>query len=108
MDADPRRERRTSGFLVELRDSVKNCQASPCGALRVVVVRLGPAKERHHAVTEVLRDMPTEASNRLSGRTMIAGHYFAPILRVQLRGNPGRTNQIAKQNRQMPPLAGYG
>jgi hypothetical protein len=37
---------------------------------------------------------------------MIAGERIAPFLRVKLCGKSGRGDEIAKENRQMPPLGG--
>jgi hypothetical protein len=86
-------------------DGLKNRQTGSGGALRVVVVGLGIAKERHYSVTKVLGDVATEAGYRFRGRAMVAPHRLAPFLRVELGGDLGRPGQVAEQHRQMAPLA---
>jgi len=99
MDPDPRRQIGVPGLLVELRDIVDNRQAGARGTLRVVVVGLGIAEERHDAVTKVLGDVAAEARYRFCGRALVAGYRIAPFLGVELRGDPGGPNQIAEQHR---------
>jgi hypothetical protein len=99
MDPDPRRQLCAPGLLVELRDIVDNRQAGTRGTLRVVVVGLGIAEERHNAVTKVLGDVAAEARYRFRGRALVAGCCIAPFLRVELRRDPGGPNQIAEQHR---------
>jgi hypothetical protein len=65
---------------------------------------LGIAEERHHAVTEVLGNVATEARYRFSGGALIIADYFAPLFRIELSSDRSRTNQVAEQHRQMAPL----
>jgi hypothetical protein len=92
------------GLLVELRYGLENRQARASGTLRIVVVRLGPAEERHHAVTEVLGDVTAEARYCFRVR---AAHRLSPFLGIELCGDPGRPNHVAEQHRQMAPLSGW-
>src|SRR5260370_41452168 len=95
----------TLGLLIELCDSVDNRQTGARGTLRVVVMRLGIAEERHHAVTEVLGDMATEAGYHFSSGAVVAAHRLAPFFGIELRRDRGGSNQVAEQHRQMAPLA---
>jgi hypothetical protein len=67
---------------------------------------LGPAEIGHHAVAKVLRDMPAEALDCLRRRAMVLADDLAPLFGIEMAGDLGRADQIAKQHRQMPPLAG--
>ena len=106
IDADPRGQLGVRRLLVELRYRVEDREARARGALGVVVVGLGIAEERHHAVAEVFRDMAAEALDRLRRRAMVAGDDLAPFFGVELAGNLGRADQVAEKHRQMAPLAG--
>ena len=67
-------------------------------------MRLGITEQRHHSVAQILGDMAAEAGYLLGRRAMVSGHRFAPFLGVEPRRDLGRTDQIAEQHRQMPPL----
>jgi hypothetical protein len=69
-------------------------------------MRGGPSEVSHHAVAEIFRDVAVKVRDRFSGGAMITCDRLALFLRVELRGDLGRANQIAKQHRQMAPLAG--
>ena len=90
--------------FVERRDRVEQREARTRGALRIIVVGLGPAEVSHHAVAKILRDVTAEAPYRFGCGAMVPGDRLAPFLRVQLRGNRSRASQVAKQHRQMTPL----
>ena len=94
------------GVLVEFRYCVENRQAGTGSTLGIVVMRLGIAEVSHHAVAEVLGDMPAEALDRLRRRAMIFGDDLPPLLGIEMAGYLGRADKIAKQHRQMPTLAG--
>lgn len=93
-------------ILVEFRYRAMNREAGADRSLSVIIVSLRPAKIGHHAIAEILSNMPLEANDRLSCSPMIAGERIAPFLRVKLCGKSGRGDEIAKENRQMPPLGG--
>ena len=104
MDPDPRRQLGAPALLVELRDIVDNRQAGTRGTLRVVVVGLGIAEERHNAVTKVLGDVAAEARYRFRGRALVAGYRIAPFLGVEPGRNRSRADQIAEQHREASAL----
>jgi len=68
-------------------------------------VRLGIAEEGHHAVAEVFGDVAAVTGDRFCGGAMIGGDRLAPFFGVEPRGNLSGADQVAKQHRQMPPLA---
>ena len=59
----------------------------------------------HHAIAEILRDMPAETLDGLRRRSMVAGDDLSPLLRVEMASYLGRADQITEKHRQMPPLA---
>jgi hypothetical protein len=90
--------------LVELRYGVKNCQACAHGPFGVVVMCFGIAEECHHAIAEILRDMPAETLDGLRRRTMVLANDLPPFFRVEMAGYLGRADQITEKHRQMAPL----
>ena len=104
IDPDPGGELRMSRLFVELRDRVENRQARARRTLGVVVVRRGPAEVGHHAVAEILRDVPVEAGYRFGRRAMKSREGLAPFLGIEPGGDRGRADQVAEQHRQMTPL----
>src|SRR5437667_7018384 len=74
--------------------------------LHVVIMSLWPAEVGHDSVAQILRDMPAKALNCTGRPTMIIRDDFAPLFGIELRGEAGRVHQVAKQHRQMSPLAG--
>ena len=93
------------GVLVELRYCVEDREAGARSTLGIVVVGLGTAEISHHAVAEVLGDMPAEALDCLRRRAMVLADDLAPLFGIEMAGNLGRADEIAEKHRQMPPLA---
>ncbi len=93
-------------LFVELRDRVKDGKARASRPLGVIVVRRGVAEEGHNPIADVAHDFATKACYRLRGCALIARHRCAPFLGVELSSQRRRADQVAKQNRQMPPLTG--
>src|ERR1700730_2175034 len=91
--------------LVELRYGAEDRQACARGTLGVIVVRFRIAEIGHHAVAEVLRDMPAEALDCLRRRTMVLADDLSPLFRIEMPCYLGRADQIAEKHRQMSPLA---
>ena len=71
--------------MVEFRSRVEDRESCACGALGVVVMRLGPAEIRHDAVAEVFGDVPAESRDRFCCRAMVSRDYLAPFLGIKLR-----------------------
>src|SRR5690349_3524025 len=92
-------------MLVEFGYCRQDREPGAGSTFRVVVMRLGIAKVRHHAVAEVLRDLPAETLGRLRRRSMISGDDLPPLFGVEMAGHLGRAHQIAKQHRQMAAFA---
>ena len=93
-----------SGLFVELRDRVEDGETGASGALGIIVVSDRVAEKGHDAVAEVAHDHALEARDRIRRRALITRHCRAPFLGIELRGERRRSDQIAKQDRQMPPL----
>ena len=96
------------GVPVKIGYSVEDRQARAGSTLRIVVVGLRPAEIRHHAVAEVLRDTSAEALDGLRRRAMVLADNFTPLLGIEMAGDLGRADQIAKQHCQMPSLPSLG
>src|SRR5216683_4371855 len=94
-------------WFVEPRDRVENGEAGACRALRVIVVGRRVAEESHHPISDVPGDVAIEAGYRPLRRALIARHCRAPLFGVDLCRQCGGTDQIAEQDREMPPLTGY-
>jgi hypothetical protein len=92
-------------MLVKFRYCVEHRQTRAGSTLGVVVVRLRVAEASHHAVAEVLGDMPAEPLDRLRRRMMVLADDLAPLFGIEMAGNLGRADEIAEKNRQMPSLA---
>jgi hypothetical protein len=90
---------------VKIGYSLEDRQAGAGSALRIVVMGFRVAEECHNAIAEILRDMAAEMLDGLRRRAMIFDDDFAPLLGIEMAGDLGRADQIAKQHRQMPPLA---
>ena len=75
-------------------------------ALGVVLVRDRIAEQRHQPVAELLRHMTAHLRHRRRGGIEIGADEVAPLLGIELRGNAGRTDQIAEHHREVAPLAG--
>src|ERR1700687_3357624 len=93
-----------SGLFVELRDRIENREARAHRTLGIVVMRRGPPEISHHAVAEILRDVPAEPRYRFRRGALEAAHGLAPFLGIELSRDRGRADEIAEQHRQMPPL----
>ena len=105
VDADPCRELGTGSALVEFRYGVEYRQARTRGTFGVVVMCFGMAKIGHHAVAEVLGDVPAEALDGLRRCMMIPGDDFSPLFRIEMASYLGRADEIAEKHGQMPALA---
>ena len=93
-------------MLVQLRYCFEDIQAGAGGTFRIIFVGFGPPEIGHHAIAEIFGDMTVKTIYRFRRSAMIAGSHLTPFLGVELSGNTSRVNQVTKQYRQMPPLAG--
>jgi hypothetical protein len=90
--------------MVELQYAFQNRETGACGAFAIIIVGLRPAEICHDAIAEVLGNISAEPSDRLGCGTMVAGNHLTPFFGVKLSGDLRRTDEIAKENGQMPPL----
>ena len=80
--------------------------------LRVVFMRLGPAKIHQQSVTEVLGNMPLVALDDLGTGLLIGAQDSTKVFGVELARQDGGVGQVAKHYRQLAPfgvrLIGHG
>ena len=74
------------------------------GALGVVLVRVRIAEIGQHAVAHVLGDVSVEARDLAGAAVDRLRMHLAHVLRIQLRRQRGRADQIAEHHGQLPPL----
>src|SRR6266851_3603923 len=67
IDTDPRGQLWARRSLVELGYGAEDREPRARSSLRIVIVRLGIAKEGHNTVAEILGDMTIKTSDRVSG-----------------------------------------
>ena len=84
---------------------VEDCEARARGTFGIVVMCLGTAEVRHHAVAKVLRDMAAETLDCLRRRAMVFADDLPPLLRDQDGWRSRSSRPDRKKYRQMPPLA---
>src|SRR5260370_5497524 len=104
IDPDTNRQSRTAALpiaLIESPDRVNYRESRARGAFGVVVVRFGPSEVRHDAIAKVLSYKAVEAGDRFGHGAEIVSFDFAPLLRIELRRNLHRADQVTKQNGQM-------
>ena len=77
----------------------------PRRALGVVLVRHRIAEQRHQPVAQLLGDMAAHLGDRRRGGIEIGADEVAPFLGIELRGNAGRTDQVAEHHREIAALA---
>ena len=83
-------------------------QRRPHRALGVVLMRHRITEQRHQPVAQFLGDMTAHFYDRRRGRVEIGADEVAPLLGIKLRGNAGRTHQIAEHHREIAALtAGF-
>ena len=107
-EADAGGEHRLAGagvLAVQLGQRALDRQRRPRRALGVVLLRHRIAEQRHQPVAELLGDMAAHFCDRRRGGIEIGADEVAPLLGIELRGNAGRTHQIAEHHREIAALA---
>jgi hypothetical protein len=102
-DPDPRRERSARRRL-QTRQRIDNRKPRPDRPLGLVLVRRGPAEVRQHAVAHVLGDMPAPTFDHRRAAAMVGAEHLRHVLRVELRRQLGRADEVDEHYRQLPPL----
>ena len=74
-------------------------------AFAIVLPRDRIAKQRHQPIAELAGDMAAVVGDRLYRGVEIGREQIAPVLGVELRGDRGRADEIAKHHCDMPTLA---
>src|SRR5215471_14931520 len=75
------------------------------GALGVVLVRERIAEQRHQPVAELFCHVAAHLHDRRRGSIEIGADKIAPFLGVELRGNSGRTDEIAEHHGEVAAFA---
>ena len=93
-------------LAVQLGQRALDRQRRPRRAFGIVLLRHRIAEQRHQPVAELLGDMAAHLRHRRRGGIEIGADEIAPLLGIELRGNAGRTHQIAEHHREIAALAG--
>ena len=94
--------------FADVPEGVNHLQAGTHRALRVVLVRLRVAEVREQPVDQVLRDVALPALDDGRRCLLHRAHDPAQILRVELPRERARTDEVARQERELSPLGrGY-
>jgi hypothetical protein len=96
----------TSILAVEVGESALDRQCCPHGALRVVLVRERIAEQGHQPVAELFGDVAAHLHRCRRCVVEISVHQVTPFLGIELRGDSGRTDEIAEHHREVAALAG--
>jgi uncharacterized alpha-E superfamily protein len=92
---------RTLILAVQVGQRALDRERRPHRTLGVVFVRDRIAEQRHQPIAELLCHMSAHVSHRRRSGVEIAADEVAPLLGIELRGNAGRTHQIAEHDREV-------
>ena len=73
-------------------------------ALGVVFLRVRIAEKGHQPVAELFQDVAAERSHGGRGGVEVAPHQIAPVLRIELRREAGRADEVAEHHRDRTAL----
>ena len=107
-EADAGDERWLAGagiLAVQFSQRALDRERRPRRALGVVLMRHRIAEQRHQPVAELLGDMAAHLRHRRRSGIEIGADKVAPFLGIELRGNPGRADQIAEHHGEIAALA---
>ena len=104
-DPDPGAELSTSGR--QISDLSSDREASPNGALGIVLMGFGVAEIGEHAVAHELGDVALEACDLGRDGVLIGADDLAHLFGIQPRRQLGRADQVAEHHSQLSPL-GFG
>jgi hypothetical protein len=90
---------------VEVGERALDRERRAHGALAVVLLRLGIAEQRHQAVAELFQDVAAKRSHGGRGGVEVAPHQIAPVLRIELRREARRADEVAEHHRDRTALS---
>src|ERR687892_2861081 len=64
----------------------------------------GIAEIDEHAVAQVLGDVTLEPGDHCGDARLVRVHHLAQVLRIEAGGELGRSDQVAEQERKLPPF----
>ena len=108
MDPHPRRKADPVLRLehqVETRERLQHAEARMGRATRVVLVRARIAEEHQQPVAEILRDVAVVLLHDARAGRLEALQQRVHVLRIELRRQRRRPDQVAEHHRQVAPLA---
>ena len=95
-------------LAVEFGERALDRQRRPHRAFDIVFMREWIAEQRQQPVAELLGDVTAHFRNRGRSGVEIGPDEIAPLLGVELRGNPGRAYQVAEHHREIAALGRFG
>ena len=108
-ETDTRGQLRRAGagiLAVELCERALDRQRGADRALDVVLMGERIAEQCKQPVAQLLGDVTSHFRDRGRSGVKVRPDEIAPLLGIELRGNPGRTHQVAKHHREVAALTG--
>jgi hypothetical protein len=93
---------------IQCPHGIDNSQSCAHGTVRIVFVGSGVAKVNEKPITEILRYVALKVLNDLRRRFLVGAHDLSEVLGIELAGQVGRSNQIAKHHGQLTPFRVWG
>src|SRR5262245_42511050 len=106
---DARVKRRLAGssiLAVHLGERPLDRECGPRRPLGVILLRHRMTEQHHQPVAQLLGDMAAHLPHCSAGGIEISADEVAPFFGIELRGNAGRTDEIAEHHRDIAALAG--
>ena len=103
-NADMRLER-TWRCLAHPIERLVDVQGGAGGAHRIVVVRAGRAKKRHHGVTDMLVDRTAVADNNPVNERRVTSHQLVNLFRIERLRHCGESAKIGEEYGDLTALA---
>jgi len=91
-------------LFLEFLDQADQGESGRNRSLGIILMRLRITEVGQESVPEIQGNVAAEALDRCSGAIMIVGQDFAPIFWIERRGNRGRVDDIAEEDRQSAPF----
>ena len=95
---------RTSSAPSSSLERLSDLQGAAQGALRVVVVSLWRAEDRHRRVADVLLERSAESHDLGRHRGEVGALQLAHGLRVAVLGAPGESDEVREEDRHQAPF----
>ena len=101
----PTRTAREGPSDVERRGSeFRQLEPGRHGSFGIVLMHRRPAEVGHHAITEQLRDVSAQVTDRVGCGLVVPLHDNRQFLGIEAMGNLGRTDDVAEQDAYLSAL----